>query len=708
MALSIRTKIVSTTTVINIILTGVGFLSLYYMNKESREQNRIGLLNDSSGVTSEIQALFYERYGDVQAFAANPNILSENPEVRRDILNKYIALYGIYDAITIYNTEGKLITYSTKDKDSNDLKPIPNSYWDATQEEWFRNLKNNKFTEDKEKGLVGTYVTEPTFDVLTTAMYGKQRYGNLFATVIKDSQDKLLGYIVNRANFYWAAQPILANSTKNEKANVLKNYILINQKGNVLFNYNAHASKEVRDKVFNPDILTKPLEHADILLPKLLAGESGVFAHTDQGEPEEESAFMRFNGDKFIKDMGWSLVVQERSQDLYADLIKEEQKFFIISFIAFLLILGYSIIFSYGVAKNLRNLAEQLSIGSKSLFRASTEISSSSTQLSESSTEQAAALQETVASMNEISAMVEKSSDMAKRSRETSKTAKKAADGGKHTVNEMINAIKDISQSNQQVMTQMEKSNQELVEIVKVIGEISNRTKVINDIVFQTKLLSFNASVEAARAGEHGKGFAVVAEEVGNLAQMSGNASKEISGLLDQSVKRVEDIVQNTKSNIEKLVSSAKEKIYTGNVTAQKCDESLDNILENVSEVDGMVTEISTASEEQSKGVQEINSAMNQLDQVTQKNSTIAQETSLAGEELHKESLQLSHIVEDLLSFVDGKVKALKEVDDSHEDHETSHHETRSLKDKSHHKKESIAKEESIPHPTDSRFKEIA
>jgi methyl-accepting chemotaxis protein len=708
MTLSIRTRIVSTTTVINIILTGLAFLSLYYMDRESRAQYRIGLLNDSSGVTSEIQALFYERYGDVQAFAANPNILSENPVVRRDILNKYIALYGIYDAITIYNTEGKLMSYSTKDKDSNDLKSIPNSYWDASQEEWFRNVKNNKFTEDKEKGLVGTYITEPTFDVLTTAMYGKQRYGNLFATVIKDSQDKLLGYIVNHANFYWAAQPILVNSKKSEKIDVLKNYILMNKKGNVLFNYNAHASKEVKDKIFNPDILGKPSEHADILLPKLLAGETGVFAHTDPGEPEEESAFMRFDGDKFIKDMGWSLIVQEKSEDLYAALVKEEQKFLIISFIAFLLILGYSIIFSYGIAKSLRHLAEQLSIGSKSLFKASSEISSSSSQLSEASTEQAAALQETVASMNEISAMVEKSSDMAKRSRETSKTAKKAADGGKHTVNEMINAIKDISQSNQQVMTQMEKSNQELVEIVKVIGEISHKTKVINDIVFQTKLLSFNASVEAARAGEHGKGFAVVAEEVGNLAQMSGNASKEISGLLEQSVKRVEDIVQNTKSNIEKLVSSAKEKIYTGNVTAQKCDGSLDNILENVSEVDGMVTEISTASEEQSKGVQEINSAMNQLDQVTQKNSTIAQETSLAGEELHKESLHLSHIVEDLLSFVDGKVKALKEADNSHEDHETSHHETRSFKDKSHHKKESIVKEESIPHPTDSRFKEIA
>ena len=72
-----------------------------------------------------------------------------------------------------------------------------------------------------------------------------------------------------------------------------------------------------------------------------------------------------------------------------------------------------------------------------------------------------------------------------------------------------------------------------------LISEIGNKTKVINDIVFQTKLLSFNASVEAARAGEHGKGFSVVAEEVGNLAHMSGNSAKEITQLLESSINRV-------------------------------------------------------------------------------------------------------------------------------------------------------------------------
>jgi hypothetical protein len=94
-------------------------------------------------------------------------------------------------------------------------------------------------------------------------------------------------------------------------------------------------------------------------------------------------------------------------------------------------------------------------------------------------------------------------------------------------------AIMEIQETNKKLVDDVLEGNRKISEIVELVKEIGNKTKVINDIVFQTKLLSFNASVEAARAGEHGKGFAVVAEEVGNLASMSGQASKEISALLE-------------------------------------------------------------------------------------------------------------------------------------------------------------------------------
>jgi methyl-accepting chemotaxis protein len=196
----------------------------------------------------------------------------------------------------------------------------------------------------------------------------------------------------------------------------------------------------------------------------------------------------------------------------------------------------------------------------------------------------------------------------------------------------MINSMRDINESNAQIG-----------EIVKVIREIDSKTKVINDIVFQTKLLSFNASVEAARAGEHGKGFAVVAEEVGNLAAMSGGAAEEISSLLESSIQKVESIAGLTKTKVE-----------GGTVVAQDCGSVLDDIVKSVTSVTKMAGEISSACTEQSQGVQEITKAMNQLDQMTQQNAATSEEAASAAEELSAQAESLNSLVRTLTQAVEG------------------------------------------------------
>ncbi len=292
----------------------------------------------------------------------------------------------------------------------------------------------------------------------------------------------------------------------------------------------------------------------------------------------------------------------------------------------------------------------------ESINSTSQDMASVSGRLSEAATEQAASLQETVASLDEISAMITRNADSAASSAKMSEQSTIIAQKGKEKTEQMMESISSIAKGNNEIIVQMQKSNEEISNIVKVIENIEQKTQIINDIVFQTKLLSFNASVEAARAGEHGKGFSVVAEEVGNLASMSGKAATEITAMLNDSVQHVTKIVDSTKHLMDQLIRQSREKVEFGTATARECKESLDEILVNVSSVNEMVREISTASQEQSTGVIEINKAMSELDLVTQSNSSIAHDSSKFANNLNEQLAHINVLVADLGKISGGSM----------------------------------------------------
>lgn len=343
-------------------------------------------------------------------------------------------------------------------------------------------------------------------------------------------------------------------------------------------------------------------------------------------------------------------IADEEMQAAQKDLIWESIFLIVIS----LSLISLSTWVIRSISNGLESIMNRLSKGSSEVAAAAMQIASSSTELSEAVTEQSAAIQETVASVDEIHAMVDKNSDAANQSKKTSAESTRSSQSGKMAVDKMIEAIGEISNANAEMASQMEEGNREIEEIVKVISEIGNKTKVINDIVFQTKLLSFNASVEAARAGEHGKGFAVVAEEVGNLAEMSGNAAKEISSMLEGGIKKVDQIVNATRSRLTHLTTSSKERVDQGRSVAGQCGQALDTILANVSSLDSLVTEISVASAEQAQGVGEVTKAMSQLDQVTQQNAIVSQQSATAAESLNVQSTTLNGIVAELEKLITG------------------------------------------------------
>jgi methyl-accepting chemotaxis protein len=309
---------------------------------------------------------------------------------------------------------------------------------------------------------------------------------------------------------------------------------------------------------------------------------------------------------------------------------------------------------SNALTTQLRSLAGSLSESAHSVAAASAQIASSSEELSQSSIEQSASLEETSASIEEISTMINQNTEGAKSSAKISEESLTNAERGKQVVAQMITAIGDINTSNNNIIAQINDSNKEIEDIVKLISEIGDKTKVINEIVFQTKLLSFNASVEAARAGENGKGFAVVAEEVGNLAQMSGNAAKDITSMLDESINKVQGIVRNSKDKINVLVHEGQSKVEVGTRVAHECGECLNQIVESVATVSKMSLEISTASQEQAQGVHEITKAMGQLDQVTQQNTAATNEAANAAGTLNLQAESLNGLVQGLIQTIEG------------------------------------------------------
>lgn len=278
-------------------------------------------------------------------------------------------------------------------------------------------------------------------------------------------------------------------------------------------------------------------------------------------------------------------------------------------------------------------------------------LSASANSLNSSSSQQASALQQTAASVDEITAMVKKTEEGAVHLRDSSRASQDSAAEGQRAVEQMIAAIGAISDGNGRVMEQVEGGNRQLAEIVKVISEIENKTKVINDIVFQTKLLSFNASVEAARAGEHGKGFAVVAEEVGNLAQMSGNAAKEISELLSGSIQKVNTIIEESRRKVDGLVTDSKSQVDLGLRVSQQCGSALSQIVKQSNDVGSLISEITTAIQEQTQGIEEISKAIGSLEQVTHENTTTSSSTSSHARGLLTQAQSLGELVRKLTAM---------------------------------------------------------
>lgn len=293
---------------------------------------------------------------------------------------------------------------------------------------------------------------------------------------------------------------------------------------------------------------------------------------------------------------------------------KGESTFWLCVFICLGGILGLiiSIFITNGSIRSVKKSTESLSKAGKELNTASGQISQAAGALSQSSTEQASSLEETVATMEELTSMVKANTENAKQAATLALNTTDIACKGEQQLQSLIQSMSFISNDS------------------KKIAEI---TTVIDDIAFQTRLLSLNAAVEAARAGEQGKGFAVVADAVRSLAERSADSAQNIANLINESVERIEK----------------------GAEQASLSGEILKEIVQSVKKVADLNSEISVASNEQTTGIAQIGKAMNQMDQVCQSNAAAAEESAEASEKLALQANVLVESVNDLHRVVDGR-----------------------------------------------------
>jgi methyl-accepting chemotaxis protein len=252
-----------------------------------------------------------------------------------------------------------------------------------------------------------------------------------------------------------------------------------------------------------------------------------------------------------------------------------------------------------------RGLAQAVSAvrqGSENVAISSAQIAQGNQDLSSRTEQQASALQQTAATMDQLGSTVRNNADNAKQANQLSASASSVAVEGGEVVGQVVSTMKDINESSR---------------------KIADIITVIDGIAFQTNILALNAAVEAARAGEQGRGFAVVAGEVRSLAQRSAEAAKEIKTLIGTSVERVE----------------------RGTALVDRAGHTMQQIVDSIRRVSDIVGEISSASVEQSSGVQQVGLAVTGMDQATQQNAALVEQSAAAAESLKQQAQQLVQAV---------------------------------------------------------------
>lgn len=293
-----------------------------------------------------------------------------------------------------------------------------------------------------------------------------------------------------------------------------------------------------------------------------------------------------------------------------------------------------------GIVKPLTRAIRSLHLAITGVTETANTVVDASRSLDSAAVQQSASVQETAASITQMKAMLIETSNQASQSQAMAQMIVKSTEEGVAVVEDLVESMSSIQEANSQ-----------LAKISSAIKEIHAKTRVINDIVFKTQILSFNASIEAARAGEHGRGFAVVAEEVGSLAHMSGKAASEIFSIVDTS-----------KDQVAKIVQITGERVGRGHEVTGKVSDIFQQIAQKVSSIFDQVHGVSTAAKEQQRGIEQVGNAMQQIENATRSSQTASVDISNQSTQMEEQSKALAGTATELEVLAFGN-KTLSDSD---------------------------------------------
>jgi methyl-accepting chemotaxis protein len=283
-------------------------------------------------------------------------------------------------------------------------------------------------------------------------------------------------------------------------------------------------------------------------------------------------------------------------------------------------------------------------------------IRTSSSTLAEVAGVQASTIEETATSLHEISSMVDSNASSADKNHGATERSRETLEKSREEMIELERTVLDVRNSEKSLQDAISTSSHQLEEINSIIGQIAEKTKMLNGIVFQTKLLSFNASVEAARAGEKGKGFSIVAEEVGKLANLSGNSASDINEIVTKGQAQIQTALDVLRQGLEGAMGKVRTSIDTATTTTHSLRSKFDDALNETIAASTTAQEIAIATQEQAQGIKQISIAVAQMNDVAHKLNHQSEEARDSANGLDQALGEFNHGMIDLKKTIGDQV----------------------------------------------------